>query len=75
MKKIHVVALFILYLGLFFLYRTALHWAAKRNHVAVVKYLLERGADKEIKNNNNEQPAQLSNMEEIRALMECKLVL
>ena len=54
------------------LFRTALHWAAKRNHVTVVRYLLKKGADKEIKNSNGEIAAQLTTMEDIRNILECK---
>lgn len=49
---------------------TALHWAAKRNHVTVVRYLLKKGADKEIKNSNGEIAAQLTTMEDIRNILE-----
>ncbi|CAG5133055.1 unnamed protein product [Candidula unifasciata] len=48
---------------------TALHWACKRNHVAVVKYLLDRGADRNIKNKDGHTPAQLTSNEEIRNLL------
>uniref|UniRef100_A0A0B6ZH85 Uncharacterized protein n=1 Tax=Arion vulgaris TaxID=1028688 RepID=A0A0B6ZH85_9EUPU len=48
---------------------TALHWACKRNHIAVVKYLLERGADKNSKNNDGHVPAQLTSNEEIHQIL------
>ena len=40
--------------------------------MAVVRYLLDHGADKDVKNNNGEQAAQLTNMEEIRNILGCK---
>ncbi|KAL4239925.1 Ankyrin repeat domain-containing protein 40 [Mactra antiquata] len=49
---------------------TSLHWACKRNHTAVVKYLLSKGADKNIQNSKKELPAQLTNSAEIRYTLE-----
>ncbi|KAL3876297.1 hypothetical protein ACJMK2_034161 [Sinanodonta woodiana] len=51
---------------------TALHWAAKRNHVAVVRYLLSCGADKNIKNKENDIPGQLTSNSDILALLDCQ---
>ncbi|XP_013381855.1 ankyrin repeat domain-containing protein 40 [Lingula anatina] len=39
---------------------TALHWAATRGHATIVSFLLNHGADKEIKTNKGETAAQLS---------------
>lgn len=41
-------------------YRTALHWAAKRNHSDVAHLLLLHGADKNMESFSNEIPADLS---------------
>ncbi|KAH3860699.1 ankyrin repeat domain-containing protein 40-like [Dreissena polymorpha] len=49
---------------------TALHWACKRNHVNVVKYLLDHGADKDVQNTSKELPAQLTNTAEIRHILD-----
>lgn len=49
---------------------TALHWACKRNHVAAVKYLLSKGADKNVQNSSKEVPAQLTNTAEIRHILD-----
>ena len=43
-----------------YLFRTALHWAVKRGHSIVVKYLLENGADQMLVNNNGQIPADLA---------------
>jgi ankyrin repeat protein len=37
--------------------RTALHWAVKRNHADVVKYLLEIGASNDVFNAENKRPS------------------
>ncbi|PKU36810.1 hypothetical protein llap_12884 [Limosa lapponica baueri] len=49
--------------------RTCLHWACKRNHAAVVAYLLHAGADKEIRTKKGERPAQLTSKREIRKML------
>ena len=43
-----------------FKYRTALHWAAKRNHLEVAHCLLLNGADKMLESFAKEIPADLS---------------
>lgn len=48
---------------------TCLHWACKRNHKAVVSYLLNSGADKEILTAKDELPAQLTNKPDIKRLL------
>ncbi|XP_074778195.1 ankyrin repeat domain-containing protein 40 isoform X2 [Athene noctua] len=48
---------------------TCLHWACKRNHAAVVAYLLQAGADKEIVTKKGERPAQLTSKREIRKML------
>ncbi|RLV99198.1 hypothetical protein DV515_00009897 [Chloebia gouldiae] len=48
---------------------TCLHWACKRNHVAIVAYLLHAGADKDILTKKGERPAQLTSKREIRKML------
>ncbi|XP_039937888.1 ankyrin repeat domain-containing protein 40 isoform X2 [Hirundo rustica] len=48
---------------------TCLHWACKRNHAAVVAYLLHAGADKDILTKKGERPAQLTSKREIRKML------
>ena len=50
-------------------FRTALHWAVKKNHLDVVKFLLEKGASVEIKNNDGKTAANLSTDPLIRSLL------
>lgn len=50
-------------------YRTALHWAAKRNHEKVVRILLQEGADPTTCNSNGETPARMSNDRVIVSLL------
>ncbi|KAM9296844.1 ankyrin repeat domain-containing protein 40 [Gastrophryne carolinensis] len=45
---------------------TCLHWACKRNHLHVVTYLLDHGADKDIFTNKDEKAAQLTSKKEIK---------
>uniref|UniRef100_A0A8C5TTX6 Ankyrin repeat domain-containing protein 40 n=1 Tax=Malurus cyaneus samueli TaxID=2593467 RepID=A0A8C5TTX6_9PASS len=54
---------------MFSLCRTCLHWACKRNHAAVVAYLLHAGADKDILTKKGERPAQLTSKREIRKML------
>ncbi|XP_017667482.1 PREDICTED: ankyrin repeat domain-containing protein 40 [Lepidothrix coronata] len=48
---------------------TCLHWACKRNHAAVVAYLLHAGADKDILTKKGERPAQLTSKREIKEML------
>ena len=48
---------------------TALHWAAKRNHLNIVNKLLNHGADKAIKTNKGEVPASLTSENVIKVLL------
>ncbi|KAM7035445.1 ankyrin repeat domain-containing protein 40 [Acridotheres tristis] len=48
---------------------TCLHWACKRNHTAVVAYLLHAGADRDILTKKGERPAQLTSKREIRKML------
>lgn len=41
-------------------FRTALHWAAKRNHLDIAHYLLSNGADKATESFAKELPADLA---------------
>ena len=38
---------------------TALHWAAMRGHVEIVNFLLQKGADKNIRNKQDFLPVRL----------------
>ena len=42
------------------IYRTALHWAAKRNHIGIAHCLITNGADKNLESFAKETPADLS---------------
>ncbi|XP_076326408.1 ankyrin repeat domain-containing protein 40-like isoform X2 [Tachypleus tridentatus] len=48
---------------------TPLHWAAKRGHATVVKYLLSQGAEASQTSNKGETPAAVALNEEIRNLL------
>lgn len=48
---------------------TALHWAAKRGHSSIVRYLLAHGADPSLPSLRGETPAVLTDSEEIRELL------
>ena len=37
----------------------ALHWAAMRGHIEVVKFLLQRGADRSLRNKQDKVPIDL----------------
>ncbi len=47
-----------------------MHWAAKRNHVQVVQYLLENGADKDIQAHDKSTPAHICNNDSLRQVLE-----
>jgi hypothetical protein len=53
-----------------FLYRTALHWAAKRNHPQVVEYLLKNGANKDIQAHDKSTPAHICSNDSLRQVLE-----
>ena len=38
---------------------TAMHWAAMRGHVEIVKFLLQHGADKGVRNKQDKMPVDL----------------
>ncbi|XP_075034214.1 ankyrin repeat domain-containing protein 40 [Mixophyes fleayi] len=48
---------------------TCLHWACKRNHLHIVSYLLESGADKDIFTIKEEKAAQLTSKREIKRVL------
>jgi len=52
---------------------TALHWAAKRNHLNIVNLLCNHGADKSISTNKGEMPAQLTSEGVIKVLLSANL--
>ena len=47
---------------------TALHWAAKRNHLNIVNLLCNHGADKNVTTNKGEVAAQLTSEGVIKVL-------
>ncbi|XP_025096776.1 ankyrin repeat domain-containing protein 40-like isoform X2 [Pomacea canaliculata] len=49
--------------------RTALHWGAKRGHLAVVQYLLANGADPRITDNEGKFPAELTANPDVHLLL------
>ena len=49
---------------------TPLHWAVSQNHIALVKYLIEEGADREAYNDKGQIPIQLSTSQEIDKLLQ-----
>ena len=51
---------------------TALHWAARRNHKQVVSYLLQNGADANIRSFKNELAIDVTENEEIKCLLSDK---
>ncbi len=55
---------------IFFL-RTALHWACKRNHISIIRYLLARGADISIRTDIGENAKTLSSSKEALTLLGC----
>ncbi|XP_067935860.1 ankyrin repeat domain-containing protein 40-like [Watersipora subatra] len=50
---------------------TALHWAAKRNHAAVVSALLTAGADKDLVTNDGKTAAELTTDSDIARALGC----
>lgn len=51
------------------IFRTALHWAAKRGQKDVVSYLLKHGADKKLLTSKEETPLALATKPEVRILL------
>lgn len=54
----------------FFSSRTALHWAAKRNHSQVVGFLLNKGADRDIQAHDQSIPAHVCTDDSLRAMLQ-----
>ena len=52
-----------------FTFRTALHWASKRGHPTIVRFLLENGADLTLTNGKGETAAQLTDKEDIHSIL------
>ncbi|XP_077980414.1 ankyrin repeat domain-containing protein 40-like [Glandiceps talaboti] len=48
---------------------TALHWACKRDHVNLAKYLLEHGADKNVQTQKGEKAVHLTTNQQIQELL------
>ncbi|XP_018094040.1 ankyrin repeat domain-containing protein 40 isoform X2 [Xenopus laevis] len=48
---------------------TCLHWACKRNHLHIVSFLLEAGADTDILTSKGERPVQLTSKKDIKRLL------
>ena len=55
--------------------RSALHWGAKRNHKAVVQYLLSHGADIEAVDNDGKKANQLTTDAEVHSLLGGKSII
>ncbi|CAG0912975.1 unnamed protein product [Notodromas monacha] len=53
----------------FYFFKTALHWAGKRNNLEVVRLLLANGADPNIRNADGKIPGQLSTQPAVRSLL------
>lgn len=53
--------------------RTALHWACKRDHISIIRYLIANGADLSIKTFKDESAASLASSEEALLLLDCPL--
>ena len=53
----------------FQLFRTALHWAAKRSHVGLTSFLLNHGADRNIHTTNGDIALDLATHPSIRSLL------
>lgn len=47
-----------------------MHWATKKNNPELVKYLLDLGADKNIKNNDQREPAYYAKDLSIKTLLD-----
>eukprot|EP00057_Strongylocentrotus_purpuratus_P034572 XP_795778.1 PREDICTED: ankyrin repeat domain-containing protein 40 [Strongylocentrotus purpuratus] len=48
---------------------TALHWATKRGHPTVIKYLLGRGADPSVSNHKGELPVQMTDNDQLKKMI------
>lgn len=48
---------------------TPLHWAAKRGHASIVKYLVQQGADTKVLTNKGETAAKLTNNTAIKQML------
>ena len=53
--------------------RTALHWACKRNHTSVMRFLIANGADVNLNTFKQESAASLASSEEALLLLGCSL--
>jgi len=56
-------------LVVWFFYRSALHWAAKRNQYPVVKLLLDEGADASLQTSNGKKADELTTDQKIIELL------
>ena len=59
-------------------YRTALHWACKRGHLSVVRYLLQNGAEANITSHKGELPVDVAATTDVAKLLsgkECAYIL
>ena len=48
---------------------TALHWAVSKTNVPLVQYLVDKGANRYLENNNRQKPMQLSTSKEIDGIL------
>lgn len=51
-----------------------MHWACKRNHTSIIRFLISNGADSNIKTFKDESAASLASSEEALLLLDCPLV-
>ena len=53
-------------------HRTALHWASKRGHLSVVRYLLQKGAEVNLKSHKGELPMDVASTTEVAKILSGK---
>ena len=50
-------------------HRTALHWACRRGHTSIARFLLQSGADMNLRTHNGELPADVATTSDITQLL------
>lgn len=59
-----------IFIDRFFSSRTALHWAAKRNHSQVVGFLLSKGANRDIQAHDQSIPVHVCTDDSLRVMLQ-----